>query len=118
MLGLRKENELGNFWMISDQTPTGSGANFFWTNFLNQDTATLTGTEQLAVKFDYPVFYADISCKKRGYYHCEFVPIELEPTKANQFDITEKYMKLLENRIKTSPKYWLWSHRRWKYQRD
>ena len=115
---LKKQEKRGNFWMISDQTPTGSGANFFWTQFLNQDTPTLTGTEQLAVKFDYPVFYADITCTKRGYYHCEFIPISLEPTKTNEFDITEKYMQLLEKRIQTSPEYWLWSHRRWKYQRN
>jgi len=118
MFRLKKEEKPGNFWMISDQTPTGSGANFFWTQFLNQDTATLTGTEQLAVKFDYPVFYADITRKKRGYYHCEYIPISLEPTKNKEFEITEKYLQLLENRIQTSPQYWLWSHRRWKYQRN
>ena len=117
MFKLKGEKKLGNFWMISDQTPTGwAGTTFFWIKFLNQHTATLTGTEELALKFDYPVFYADITRLKRGYYHCEFVPIELAPTKAKPYEITEKYMQLLENRIRTAPQFWLWSHRRWKYQ--
>ncbi|MEI6753782.1 MAG: lysophospholipid acyltransferase family protein [Paludibacter sp.] len=116
LIQLKKENKLGNFWMIADQTPYGSDVNFFWTKFLNQDTATLTGTEQLARKFDFPVFYADIIRTKRGYYHCEFIPITLEPTQTKEFEITERYMQLLEKRIQTSPQFWLWSHRRWKYQ--
>ena len=116
LIQLKKENKLGSFGMISDQTPYGSDIGFFWTKFLNQETATLTGTEQLARKFDYPVFYGDITRTKRGYYHCEFIPISMEPTKTKEFEITEKYMQLLEKRIQTTPQYWLWSHRRWKYQ--
>jgi len=117
MFRLQKENEVGNFWMISDQTPNGRNIHF-WTPFLHQDTPTLTGTEQLARKFDYPVFYAEINRVKRGYYHCEFIPITLEPKKTAEFEITEKYMNLLEKSIEANPECWLWSHRRWKYKRN
>ena len=116
MFKLQKENQIGNFWMISDQTPNAKNLHY-WTSFLNQDTAVVTGTEQLARKFDYPVFYAEINRVKRGYYHCEFIPITLEPTKMNEFEISEQYMRLLEKSIKTHPEFWLWSHRRWKFHR-
>jgi KDO2-lipid IV(A) lauroyltransferase len=116
MLKLKSEGKLGNFWMISDQTPGNSI--HYWTKFLNQDTPTLTGTEQLARKFNYPVFYVEIVRTKRGYYHCEFIPISLEPTQTAEFEITEKYMQLLEKTIIAKPEFWLWSHRRWKYHRD
>jgi len=116
MFKLQKENQIGNFWMISDQTPNAKNLHY-WTTFLNQDTPVVTGTEQLARKFDYPVFYAEINRVKRGYYHCEFIPIALEPTKTKEFEISEKYMNLLEKSINTHPEYWLWSHRRWKFQR-
>jgi KDO2-lipid IV(A) lauroyltransferase len=116
MLRLRNEGKLGNFWMISDQTP---GSNIhYWTKFLNQDTPVLTGTEQLARRFDYPVFYVEIVRTKKGYYHCEFIPISLEPAKTKEFDITEKYIQLLEKTITAKPEYWLWSHRRWKHHRN
>jgi KDO2-lipid IV(A) lauroyltransferase len=116
MFRLKKENEVGNFWMISDQTPNGRNIHL-WTPFLNQDTPTVTGTEQLARKFDYPVFYADINRIKRGYYHCEFIPISMEPTKTIEFEITKNYMKLLQCSIEAHPEFWLWSHRRWKFKR-
>jgi KDO2-lipid IV(A) lauroyltransferase len=117
MVKLKKEKKLGNFWMISDQTPHGRNIHF-WTKFLNQDTATLTGSEQLARKFNYPVFYVEIIRTKRGYYHCEFIPVSLDSANTDEFEITEKYTKLLEKTIKANPEFWLWSHRRWKYKRN
>jgi len=117
MFRLQKEQKLGNFWMISDQTPNARSIHY-WTDFLNQDTAAVVGTEVLARKFNYPVFYAEISCVKRGYYHCEFIPVELEPGKTTEYEITEKYMQMLQRTIEAEPSYWLWSHRRWKHSRN
>ena len=117
MFGYKKDGKLGIYVMISDQTPNSKNLHY-WTTFLNQDTATVTGTEQLARKFDYPVFYAEINRVKRGYYHCEFIPITLEPNQTEEFEISEKYMRLLEKTIQAHPEYWLWSHRRWKFQRN
>jgi KDO2-lipid IV(A) lauroyltransferase len=117
MFRLQKENKPGNFWMISDQTPNAHSIHY-WTNFLNQDTAAVVGTEQLARKFDYPVFYAEITCRKRGYYHCEFKSVELEPRKTTDYEITERYMQLVQKTIETNPEYWLWTHRRWKHKRN
>ena len=116
MINLKKNGKSGNFWMISDQTPNGRNIHF-WTNFLNQDTPVLTGTEQLARKFDFPVFYVEITQSKRGYYHCEFIPVSLDSAKTTEFEITEKYMHLLQKTIEAKPEFWLWSHRRWKHVR-
>lgn len=117
MLRLRKENQLAMFGMIADQTPPRQSIHY-WSRFLNQNTAIITGTEQLARKFDYPVFYGEVTRKKRGYYHCEFIPISLEPSGSAENEITEKYVRLLEKTIEKNPAFWLWSHRRWKYKKD
>lgn len=114
MYRMQKTGQLGNFWMISDQTPNVYSIHY-WTQFLNQHTAVVTGTETLARKFNYPVFYAEITCKKRGYYHCEFQPVVLDPQAAGEFEISENYMRLLEKTIERQPEYWLWTHRRWKH---
>jgi KDO2-lipid IV(A) lauroyltransferase len=116
MLKLKKENKLANFWMISDQSPNPNFIHY-WTNFLNQDTPTLTGTEQLAKKFNYPVFYAEITRIKRGYYNCNFIPISMDPSNTTENEITNTYMLLLQKTIQKAPEYWLWTHRRWKYSR-
>jgi Kdo2-lipid IVA lauroyltransferase/acyltransferase len=117
ILRTKAEDNQGLYWMISDQTP-GEKKIHYWTKFLNQDTPALTGTEQLARKFDYPVFYAEIKRIKRGYYQCEFIPISINSGQTAEFEITEKYMQLLQKTIETQPEYWLWSHKRWKHSRN
>lgn len=116
MISMRKEGSLGMYGMISDQSPARGSIHYF-TEFLNQRTAVITGTEQLARKFNYPVYYARLSKLKRGYYTCEFIPISLNPQETPEFEISEKYMRLLEEDIKCDPSIWLWSHKRWKYTR-
>ncbi len=117
MVGMKNENKVAMFGMISDQTPTGNSIHY-WTQFLNQDTPVLLGTEQLAKKFDYPVFYLHINRIKRGYYKCKYHTISLEPKQTAEFEITEAYMRVLEKEIEAAPEYWLWTHRRWKNKRN
>ena len=31
-----------------------------------------------------------------------------------EFAVTEKYMRLLEDNIREAPELWLWTHNRWK----
>ncbi len=114
MVNLRKEGKISVFGMISDQSPWVGNINH-WNTFLNQDTPVITGTEQLAKKFDYPVFYIHIHRVKRGYYKFEYIPVSLEPTLTSEFEISNKYMEILEQKIKAVPEYWLWTHNRWKH---
>lgn len=114
MVNLRKEGRVSVFGMISDQSPWVGNINH-WNTFLNQDTPVITGTEQLAKKFDYPVFYIHIHRVKRGYYKFEYIPVSLEPTLTSEFEISNKYMEILEKKIQAAPEYWLWTHNRWKH---
>lgn len=111
---LRKEGLVGIFGMISDQSPMKKFIRYRM-EFLNQDTPVFLGTEQLARKYDYPVFYLDIRRIKRGYYTCEVVPVSLEPSLTAEHEITNRFMKLLETSIRRQPGFWLWSHNRWKH---
>jgi KDO2-lipid IV(A) lauroyltransferase len=117
MVNMKKEGIVGVFGMISDQSPSGKGAHY-WTTFLNQDTPVLLGTEQLAKKFDYPVFYIHINRVRRGYYKCEYHLISLEPKQTTEHEITDAYIRILENGIKAAPEFWLWTHKRWKFSRN
>lgn len=84
---------------------------------MHQETAILPGAEELARKFNYPVFYARVSRPQRGYYQCQIIPIALEPQKTSENEISQRFMHLLEEDILSHPQYWLWTHRRWKHQR-
>lgn len=114
MLRMKKEGKITVFGFLSDQSPNAASIHYV-TRFLNQDTPTLTGAEQIARKFDYPAIYGRITRPKRGYYSCELVPISVSPKETEEFEITEKYMRLLEEDIKKCPEIWLWSHNRWKH---
>ena len=98
---------------ISDQVPYWNNIHY-WTNFLHHDTPVLTGTERIAKSANHAVFYMDVKCVRRGYYECEFKLITREPKKYKDFELTEIYFRELEKTIQRDPKYWLWSHNRWK----
>lgn len=116
MVRFRNDGLVASFAMISDQSPARKSIHY-WTNFLHQDTAVISGTEQLARKFDYPVVYVHINRLKRGYYRCEYFPIADKPGDTADFEITEKYIRILEQKIQEEPAYWLWTHKRWKHKR-
>ncbi|MCL1868138.1 MAG: lysophospholipid acyltransferase family protein [Paludibacter sp.] len=103
------------YGFLSDQSPRSSDAEKVGVYFLNQKTPIIFGAEKIAQKLDYPVFYGRITCKKRGYYHCEFIPITLKPNELGEFEITKQFMHLLENDICRQPELWLWTHKRWKF---
>ena len=116
MLSYRNQNIFTITAFIGDQTPNKRNIHY-WTNFLNQDTPILQGTERIAKKMDQAVVYVYMRKIKRGYYEVEFIPLFDKPKQTNEFEITEKHTRVLEEIIKSEPAYWLWSHKRWKHKR-
>lgn len=117
MVTMKKEGKLGMYGMISDQSPAKISMHYY-TQFLHQRTAVITGTEQLAKKFDYPIYYVRTQKIERGHYTCQLIPLSLHPETTENFDISERYMRLLEEDIRSAPAHWLWTHKRWKYTRE
>jgi len=114
MVKMRDDGRCGIFAMIADQSPVKKFIRYR-SNFLNQDTPVFLGTEQLARKFDYPVFYVDIEYKGRGFYHGRIVTVTTTPKESAEYEITDRFMSLLEATIRRQPAYWLWTHKRWKH---
>ncbi|MDD4516084.1 lysophospholipid acyltransferase family protein [Massilibacteroides sp.] len=102
--------------LISDQTPSKANLHY-WTKFLNQETAVLTGGERIARKFNLPVIFADTKKKERGLYTVDFRLITDKPQETPEFWITEQYARLMEECILRDPAYWLWTHKRWKHKK-
>ena len=101
---------------IADQTPSKANLHY-WTSFLNQESAILTGPERMARKLDVPVIFADTQKTERGYYAVDLRLITEQPKETPEFWITEQYARLMESCIMRDPAYWLWSHNRWKHSR-
>ncbi len=105
------------FFMISDQSPSNI-KRAKRIKFLNQDTACLHGAELYAKKYNIPLIFGDVKRKKRGFYEVELSIFEDKPRETKDGEITERYMKKVEEIIKAKPENWLWSHKRWKHKKQ
>ena len=102
--------------LIADQNcPPTNGCH--WHRFLNHDTLFYDGGEQLALKYNMPVFYLAMEPLKRGRYRCRFVQIYDGKESVPSGEIMSRYARLLEQSIVAQPEYWMWSHNRWKFTR-
>ena len=99
--------------MLSDQRPRRKAARYEVT-FFNRRVGMLAGTEQLAVRFRYPVYFIQIHCHARGHY--ELTPVLIYDPEADAAlppgAVTERFTRLLEDNIRREPSRWLWTHKR------
>jgi KDO2-lipid IV(A) lauroyltransferase len=109
------KNQPSVFSFGNDQAPAKDESHY-WTTFLNQPSSIQLGIEKIAKRTNRPIFYLKLKVLKRGYYEVDCVPLCENPKNTAEFEITEIHTRFLENIIKEEPAYWLWSHRRWKYQ--
>ena len=112
-----KKNDLVLTYILADQSPPKNSDNY-WVNFLNQDTAFSKGLEKMSKSLNYAVVFLNIVKIKRGRYLLDFELICENPQLIEINEISDLYVKKLENLINNHPENWLWSHRRWKHKRE
>jgi KDO2-lipid IV(A) lauroyltransferase len=115
LIRLKQEQTPALAVFLADQTPS-RGNLHYWTSFLGQESAILTGPERIARKLNLPLVYADMRKLKRGYYSVEFKLLSARPQETPEFYLTEQYTRLMEQSILRNPACWLWTHKRWKYK--
>jgi KDO2-lipid IV(A) lauroyltransferase len=111
----QKEKPVG-YIMAADQNPSNP-QKAVWVNFLNQETGFLAGPEKYAATLNIPVIYYDVQRVKRGYYTLEVIDISEKPQKLERGILTKIYADTLDKIIRKKPENWLWSHKRWKYEK-
>jgi len=109
--------ELNAVLMMADQSPRGVESDY-WTEFLHQDTCWFTGLERIAKMLDYAVVFVDMRRQGRGRYEVRFDLITDDPKSMAKGELMEHYVRSVEQFINDNPDNWLWSHRRWKHQRN
>lgn len=102
--------------LIADQTPPIIEKSE-WVTFLNQDTIFFSGIETFSKRYNMPVFFFDIDCTKRGHYEGRFVQLYDGKEDVQQYEITRRYIRFLEQKIVSKPELWMWSHKRWKHKK-
>ena len=86
----------------------------YWTEFMNQQTPFYLGLEKIAKLFKYPVFFMELERNSRGQYIASFKKIAEPPYEKSTHEISESFVRAVEEQINAHPEDWLWIHKRWK----
>ena len=114
----RNKNDGNSCYMfVADQTPHSSHVDY-GLEFLNQRTPAFIGYDKLATRMDIVFIYCEMKKVKRGYYQVNYHRIYPDGEKFQDYEVVRKFHHLLENTIKKRPDNYLWSHRKWKYQKS
>ena len=111
----KKNGILSMNGFASDQSPKKNKA-YHWNEFMGIKVPVHTGAEMLAKKLDMPIVFFAVERKKRGYYEATFQTLAENPTDYKDYEITDKFLKLVEKQIHEAPEYYLWTHKRWKHR--
>ena len=111
------QKEAGVYFFIADQSPSNH-QRIHWVDFFNNETACSTGVDTLARQFNFPVYHYEVTRVRRGFYEVEYTEVCLDPSNKKEGEITQDFMNLLEKAIRKKPEGWLWSHKRWKLDRE
>lgn len=117
LVSFRSQNHMNLFGYIADQAPRYRNIHL-WLPFLNHDTPVFTGAERIMRKMNNAVFYIDVERPERGKYIYTFKLMTDKPGEMPEFEITKKFFVMLEQTIRREPRFYLWSHNRWKRTRE
>ena len=113
LISFKRQGLMNLFGYIADQGPRYQNIHL-WLPFLNHDTPVFTGAERIMRKMNNAVFYVDMERPERGHYICTFHLMTKNPAALPEFEITRDYFRRLEQTIRRDPRFYLWSHDRWK----
>lgn len=99
-----------------DQSPSNPNK-AHWITFLGQETACLFGAEKYAKEFNLAIVFGHLRKISRGKYAIDYELVTTDPQSFENGKLTEKMSALLESDIRREPRYWLWTHKRWKHKR-
>ena len=111
------DNVLGLYGFISDQTPRKSGI-MHWYTFLGVETPIHIGAETLAKQYDMNVVYLKVRKVKRGYYEATLELLSEEVQSVPNYEISEAFIRKVEQQIYEAPEFYLWTHKRWKHKKE
>ena len=105
----------GAYILLSDQSPM-IPKTFHWAEFFGVKVPVHTGAEMLAKKYDLVVINYRSKKIKRGYYEVDFELITDNPKQYQNYELSEKFLRVTERNISEQPEFYLWSHNRFKHK--
>lgn len=113
---LRKENQPWICGFIADARPRHSEEDAV-VPFLHHATSFIYGPEVIGRKVAADFFFLKMERIKRGYYRITFRSLQPRDDSKEPYPVMREFWREFEAQIKDNPAFWLWSHKRWKYDR-
>jgi KDO2-lipid IV(A) lauroyltransferase len=111
-----KNKKLSVYGFASDQSPKENSAHH-WTKFMGIEVPVHTGAEMLSKKYNMNVVFLKTKKVKRGYYEATMEVLTENASIVPNYEITDQFLKLVEEQIYEAPEYYLWTHKRWKHKK-
>ena len=103
--------------LAADQNPADI-KNAAWLPFMHREAPFFKGPEKLARRSGAAVVFTATRKIKRGHYRLHFELVTDNASTMPEGELTERYVKFMEQQLEAQPENWLWSHRRWKYNKE
>lgn len=111
-----RNKKLSVYGFASDQSPKENSAHH-WTKFMGIEVPVHTGAEMLAKKYNMNVVFLKTKKVKRGYYEATLEVLSENAKEIPSYELTDLFLKRVEEQIYEAPEYYLWTHKRWKHKR-
>ncbi len=119
ILNLVKENQkkgiLTMYGLLSDQSPHIAKTHY-WSKFFGVKVPIHTGAEMLAKRYDLNLVFMKTRKIKRGFYETSFSVITTTPTKFPDYELTDIFLRKVEEQVYEQPEYYFWTHKRFKHK--
>jgi Kdo2-lipid IVA lauroyltransferase/acyltransferase len=110
-----KNGIIATYGFASDQSPKREAV--YWKDFMGIEVPVHTGAEMLSKRYNMNVVFLKTKKIKRGFYETTFEILSENAKEVPDYEITDKFLKLVENQILEAPEFYLWTHRRWKHRK-
>lgn len=117
LIKAKNDGQLTMNGFASDQSPK-KGKAYHWNSFMGINVPVHTGAEMMSKRLDMPVVFFGVKRLKRGYYQTTFTTLAESPKSYKDYEITDAFLKLVEDQIYAAPEYYLWTHKRWKHRQS
>lgn len=107
---------LSLYGFASDQSPKAVKA-YHWAEFMGVTVPVHTGAEMLAKRFDMNIIFLKVKKVRRGFYEASFEVLSEDVKSVPDYQITDIFLKKVEQQIAEAPEYYLWTHKRWKHRK-
>lgn len=111
-----KNNKPSLYGLVSDQSPRLDSV-YHWNKFMGIEVPIHTGGEMLAKKYDMNILFLRTKKLGRGFYEAELEILSENTKEVPDYEITDRFLKLVEQQIYEQPEYYLWTHKRWKHRK-